>query len=30
MTGVSTCEVDFVECSVPEGARIGTPGGGLG
>src|SRR5258708_12891987 len=29
MTGVSTCEVDFVDCSVPDGARIGAPGGGL-
>ncbi|HEY1973897.1 MAG TPA: acyl-CoA dehydrogenase [Pseudonocardia sp.] len=29
MTGVSTCEVDFEDCRVPDTARIGGPGGGL-
>jgi alkylation response protein AidB-like acyl-CoA dehydrogenase len=29
MTGVSTCEVEFVDCSVPDEARIGGRGTGL-
>jgi acyl-CoA dehydrogenase len=29
MTGVSTCEVEFVDARVPLGARVGSPGSGL-
>jgi acyl-CoA dehydrogenase len=29
MTGVATCEVEFAECGVPAGARVGAPGAGL-
>jgi alkylation response protein AidB-like acyl-CoA dehydrogenase len=30
MTGISTCEVHFADCPVPDRARLGGPGDGLG